>query len=63
MAHKEILELAADARELGNLLIIAREDPELSPDEREEYEVLLYLCAGCLCLARMLRDKLKKGSA
>jgi hypothetical protein len=59
MTPQEIRQFADDALTLRSLLIHARRDPSTTPDEREDYDALMRLCTGCLCLTDLLREKLK----
>ena len=55
MTPEEIRSFADDALTLRTLLIVARRDLTLSPEERD-YDALSILCTGCLVLTDTLRD-------
>ena len=56
MTPEDVRQFADDARTLRTLLIRARHDPALSPEECQDYEALMQLCTGCLVLTDLLRD-------
>jgi hypothetical protein len=57
MSPEDIRQFADDALALRTLLILARRDPGLTPEERHEYDALSQVCTGCLVLTDdMLRD-------
>lgn len=58
MTPDEIRRFHDDALSLRKLLIVARRDPALSPEEGKDYDALMQLCTGCLQLTDLLRDKL-----
>ena len=59
MTPEEIQHFHDDALALRRLLVPARRDPTLSPDEVEEYDALSVLCTQCLVLTDEMRDRLQ----